>query len=117
VKLWLMSQHWDVRACKTLAAEAIAHTTARIMGNDPSGHGTAAKSPPPPPPPQQHLAFFVRALKLANRHPWHSRLWKLLYDAGDALAPRLRRAGPFVEYVRAHRDGADFARAVGIRDL
>lgn len=84
----------------------------------------SAPGPHPSQPPRltaatrgAHLASLVRALRLADRHPWHSRLWKLLYDAGDRLAPRLRHAPVFTDYVRDRRAGADFARAIGLRGM
>ena len=102
VKIWLMGDHWDIPVMKEIAERKMATVTEglrKARGRDPE---------------PAHLASYVRAVKIAHRHGWHARLWKLLYDYGAELAPRLEPHPVFRVFVESQA-GADFARAIGVK--
>lgn len=112
VKLWLIGDHWDINTMKTIALDKMSSITQGLKKtpshilNSSNGEKEGA-----------HLASFIRALNLANKHPWHAKLWKELYDSGTELAPKLKMLPGFAYYVRNKKDGADFAQAIGLKDL
>ena len=102
VKIWLMGDHWDIPAMKEIAEQKMATVTEGLRRS--RGRDTELI----------HLASFVRAVKITHRHGWHARLWKLLYDYGAELAPRLEPHPVFRVFVES-KAGADFARAIGVK--
>lgn len=102
VKIWLMGDHWDIPVMKEMAGQKMATVTECLR----RPHSRDIEL--------LHMASFVRAVKIAHRHGWHARLWKLLYDYGAELAPRLEFHPVFCVFVES-KAGADFARAIGMK--
>lgn len=102
VKIWLMGDHWDIPVMKDIAEKKMATVTEDLKKSHSRDMDLL------------HLASFVRAVRIAHRHGWHARLWKLLYDYGAELAPRLEFHPVFRVFVES-RPGADFARAIGVK--
>jgi hypothetical protein len=112
VKIWLIGDHWDIKNMRTIATDNMAAITQQIMEIPTCLLNSTNRSLE-----NAHLASFVRAVKLANKHDWHARLWKELYDIGSTIAPKLQMSNVFKYYVEGKQDGADFARAIGIMDI
>ncbi|KAK8032802.1 hypothetical protein PG991_002200 [Apiospora marii] len=105
-KIWLIGHHFGIDAMKTIAVTKAASVTEELTKcfiELPESLERECE--------RAHLASLIRAVKLANRHEWHAGLWKMLYDAGEAVAPKLRCHPVFQSYVQT-TDGQEYARAI-----
>ncbi|KAK7952426.1 uncharacterized protein PG986_008154 [Apiospora aurea] len=106
VKIWLIGHHFGIDAMKDIAAAKAASVTEQL-----TQHFIALPESQERVDERAHLASLIRAVKLANRHEWHAALWKMLYDAGEAVAPKLVRHTGFQSYVKTP-EGEEYARAI-----
>ncbi|KAK8042064.1 hypothetical protein PG993_006587 [Apiospora rasikravindrae] len=106
VKIWLIGHHFGIDAMKDIATAKAASVTETLTQRFivlSEGQERIDE--------RAHLASLIRAVKLANRHEWHAALWKMLYDAGEAVAPKLVRHTVFQSYVKTP-EGEEYARAI-----
>ena len=139
VKVWLIGHHFGIDAMKDIAATKAASVSAELTKNFVQlsesqerecerahlASLTRAVSTPfdilpftnPPPlagfctQSKSNLVTLCAQVKLANRHEWHAALWKMLYDAGEAVAPKLLCHPSFQSYIKTD-EGQDYARAI-----
>ncbi|KAK8083514.1 hypothetical protein PG996_002295 [Apiospora saccharicola] len=110
VKIWLIGHHFGIDAMKSIAVTKAASVTDEL-----TQHFIALPESAERECERAHLASLIRAVKLANRNEWHAGLWKMLYDAGEAVAPKLLRHPVFQSYVKT-TDGQEYARAIRATD-
>ncbi|KAK8114032.1 uncharacterized protein PG998_001476 [Apiospora kogelbergensis] len=110
VKVWLIGHHFGIDAMKDIAVTKAASVTEELTKHFiqlSESHERECE--------RAHLASLTRAVKLANRHEWHAALWKMLYDAGEAVAPKLLCHPSFQLYIKTD-EGQDYARAIRVSD-
>ncbi|KAK6842659.1 hypothetical protein PG987_003519 [Apiospora arundinis] len=110
VKLWLIGHHFGIDAMKNIAVTKAASVTEKL-----TKHFIQLSEGQERECERAHLSSLIRAVKLANRHEWHAALWKMLYDAGEAVVLKLQYHTLFQTYIRTE-EGQDYARAIGASD-
>lgn len=87
-------------------------TRESITVEKPEGHVMTAKERAAQ---EKDIVSFVQGVQLAHEHGWHPKLWKTLWDCGEAMLPKLRQAPAFWAWANRSREGRDWATAIGVQ--